>query len=266
MIGDCAKDSVPFSLFLIRTMSTYTYESAIKVMRDNPSVESIVYKMEEMPHEILYWSVERAPSGFLHHKCVAENKTTKKVEDVADSLILGNGVCPCLPPPSSPLVRQVATGFVSPKPEALGKISIPKSSLNTPESGALAPFPSPLSPLALSRQTSSSLEEQHTGLAVNTHIFFDEDGNEISKNDDFHISIKDYKHHTLHISHPRVLLFYLRFIASYNEDSKINLSWPVLTVTQRKCLCEFVSLHPPPPEFEEDVAELFALVELCPSE
>lgn len=247
-------------------MPTYTYLSAINAMKENPSIEAIMYKMEQMPHEILYWSVERAPSGFLHHKCVAENRTTKNVEDVADSLILGNGVCPCLPPPSSPLVRQVATGFQSPNPEALGRISIPKSSVNTPESGALAPLPSPLSPLALSRQTSSSLEEQYTGVATNTHIFFDEDGNEIPKKGDFHITIKDYRDSTLHISHPRVLLFYLRFIASYNEDSKIKLSWPVLIVTQRKCLCEFVSLHPPPPEFEEDVAELFTLVELCPSE
>jgi len=244
-------------------MPTYTYQTAIEAMKANLSIEAIMYKMEELPREILYWSIERAPSGFLHHICRADNKLTKEVEEVANSLILDNGVCACLPAPPFPLLRQIATGYISPRP---ANISIPKSTFTSPESGALAPVPSPLSPLALSRQTSSSLEENYTGICENNHIFFDEDGNEISKVDDFHISIKDYNRKTLHMSHPRVLLFYLRFINNYNEDAKKNLSWPVLTMGQRKLICDFISLHPPPPEFEHDVAELFTLVELCPSE
>lgn len=244
-------------------MPIYTYQSAIEAMKVNSAIEAIMYKMEEMPHETLYWSVERAASGFLHHKCIAENKATKETEEVADSLILESGLCPCLPAPSSPLIRQVASGYLSPKPP---NISIPESPFNSPASGALAPLPSPLSPLALSRQTSSSLEENYTGVRENTHIFFDEDGNEIPKKGEFHISIKDYKGNTLSMSHPRILLAYLRFIATYNEDAKTKLAWPVLTVGQRKVLCEFLSVHPPPPEFEADIADLLYFVALCPSE
>lgn len=242
-------------------MSIYTYESALIAMKSNPAISSITYKSEMRGEKLYLFTIEREENYFWH---MCKKRILPKLHfrgEVTETL-------PFLPAPTSPLVRQIATGFTTPKPEPLSKICIPKSNLYNPESGTLAPraYPEgPLSPLTLSRQASST-EEGSTGTHDNTHIFFDEDGNEILATDEFQISIKDSSGSYLSISHPRVLLFYLRFLATYNEDAKTSLSWPVLTTSHRRLIREFISQHPPPPEFNKDVVELFALMKLCPRE
>jgi hypothetical protein len=241
-------------------MSIYTYESALIAMKSNPAIVSITYKSEMRGESLYLFTIEREENYFWH---ICKKRILPKLHfrgEVAEPL-------PFLPAPSSPLVRQIATGFTTPKPEPLSKICIPKSDLCNPESGTLAPraYPEgPLSPLSLTLSRHASSLEEDT--YENTHLFFDEDGNEILAADKFQITIKDSSGSHLSIFHPRVLLFYLRFLATYNEDTKKALSWPVLTTSQRHLIYQFITHHPPPPEFKMDVVELFALMKLCPRE
>lgn len=64
----------------------------------------------------------------------------------------------------------------------------------------------------------TSVEGQEQVRPVNRHIFFDDEGNEISapRNQEFVYSPPPI-HHTFHMRHPRVIIDFLRFITSYNE-------------------------------------------------
>jgi hypothetical protein len=47
------------------------------------------------------------------------------------------------------------------------------------------------------------------------------------------------------------------------EPTEKYLSYPRLTEVDRDRIRSYISFHPPPPEFQEDVDELFALMKLC---
>lgn len=238
-------------------MPLYTFDSALQAMKNNSAIQAICYKMETRGTDLFSFVLEREDQ-FFWHQCEMLPQGTSSPILLWKKLVLP----PLLPPPCQPLVRQVATGYLSPTAQTL-TITIPGSCFNSPESGALGPRPSPKTPLALSRQSSVALEEA-TGICENTHLFFDEDGNEISKEEATEFSI-EFTHEKPHIfRHPRVLLFYLRYVAAANELEETP-SWPVLTEEHRKKLHTYIFRHPPPPEFEEDVKELFALVEMCPA-
>lgn len=254
-------------------MPTFTYETAILAMQSNPAIEAIAYSMKNCCEGTTTLSLERKDEC-IWHLCefLAAGESAPvlvwKRLVVPNVCFRGDLVEP-LPAPCSPLVRQVATGYTSPVPQKPTlRITLPVSTHSSPASGCLAPLPHLLSPLALSRQTSSSVEEQATGIKENTHIFFDDDGNEIREEDYFHLELQlsPTSRRTRSFRHPRILLFYLRYIAAANElePTDKHLSYPRLTEADRDQVRSYISFHPPPPEFQEDVDELFALMEYCP--
>lgn len=254
-------------------MSLFTYETALLAMQSNPAIQGITYSMKNCCNGTTTLSLERNDDciwNLCEFTGAGESSPVLvwKRLIVPDLCFRGDIVEPLPPPPCSPLVRQVATGYTSPVPQKPSlRISLPVSTHSSPASGCLAPLPCLLSPLALSRQTSSSVEEQVTGIKENTHIFFDDDGNEIREEDYFHLELQlsPRSHRTRSFRHPRVLLFYLRYIAAANElePTEKQLSYPRLTEVDRDRIRSYISFHPPPPEFQEDVDELFALMKLC---
>lgn len=111
----------------------------------------------------------------------------------------------------------------------------------------------------------------------NSHIFFDEDGNEISYEEYRHLYADEepeeepYEeeaydsyirtpmiHQKFLLKHPRVILAFLRFIDLYNELAEPDEVFMIQSIPQR--LVDLVHQHPavksPPPAFEEDVDEL----------
>ncbi len=253
-------------------MSVFTYETALLAMQGNPAIQAITYSMKTCCDGTASLSLERKDDCIWHlcefTQCDSSSPVLVWKRLIVPTVCFRGDLVEPLPAPCSPLVRQVATGYTSPVPQKPAlRISLPTSTHSSPASGCLAPLPCLLSPLALSRQTSSSVEEHVTGIKENTHIFFDEDGNEISEEDYFHLELQlsPGSHRTRSFRHPRVLLFYLRYIAAANEIDPTGspLSYPLLTVHDRARIQSFIRAHPPPPEFQEDVDELFALMELC---
>jgi hypothetical protein len=247
-------------------MPIYTFHSALETMKANDAIETICYKIVSHDENTCSYLIERKENYFWHC-CELSGPSLPEPFQLWKRIVYtrptfrGDIVEP-LPPPSSPLERQVATGYVSPVATAQMTITIPKSTDTSPVSGCLAPRAELLSPLALSRQTSL---EEITGVQQNTHLFFDEDGNEIPEDENtFHLQVEiSPSGECRSFRHPRTLLFYLRYIADTNELGD-NVPWPRLTENQRTILHTYISRHPPPPEFEEDVKELFALMKCCP--
>jgi hypothetical protein len=259
-------------------MPIYTFQTALNAMVQNPSIEAICYKMIPCGEDICSYLIERKQNCFWHC-CEMSGPSFPEASLLWKRMVytppsFRGDIAEPLPAPSSPLQRQVATGYLSPT-YPLMSITIPKSADTSPASGSLAPRVSPLtspfvlkSPLPLSRQT--SVEEEVTGIeepVKNTHLFFDEHGKEISreeKDDSFLINVELSPHGPLRsFRHPRVLLFYLRYVASANELEETP--WPLLTREHHNTIHNFIDKHPPPPEFEEDVQELFDLMKLCPT-
>jgi hypothetical protein len=252
-------------------MSVYAFDTALQAMKSNPAIESICYKMEQQDGSNYFYSVERRDGCFWH--CCELNGTdiipctTVWRRMVSPVLSFRGDIAECLPPPTSPLVRQVATGYLSPKSL---KITIPASMNTTPSSEGMAPRSVVMSPFALSLSRQSSLQDQVTGIRENTHLFFDDDGNEISKEEhmanNFNLMIRLTPTGALtSFRHPRVLLFYLRYVGAANELESDTVSWPLLTPADRAAIQTYIECFPPPPEFQEDVNELFVLMNKCPS-
>ncbi len=260
-------------------MPVFTYETALNTMQDNPAIEDITYSIKNCCDGTTTLSLQRE-DDCIWHICEftgADTSTSILVWKrlVHPTVCFRGDLMEPLPAPCSPLTRQVATGYVSPCVKPTLRITLPASSHTSPASGCLAPVPL-LSPLVLSRQTSTSLsipEGDVTGINENTHIFFGEDGNEISKEEHventfnlmMHLSPLCATGPTTSFRHPRVLLFYLRFVAVVNEgQSTPQIPWPVLSVSQRAMVNDYICTFPPATEFEDDVKELFALMEKCP--
>ncbi len=258
-------------------MPIYTFSTALEAMKNNSSLEAICYKMELIGTLTYSYMIEREEDTFWH-SCEVIGAEYKEPILLWKKLILPAICCSantncCLPAPCSPLARQTATGYISPVAQVSLTIQLPPSCLNSPESGTLAPLPNPLSPLALSRQSSESVQEQVTGIEekkVNTHLYFDEDGNEISKEEldsQFLLSISlSPGAQPTPFRHPRVLLFYLQYIAAAKElDTGSDIfHWPTLTESDRDYIYTFISHFPPPSEFHKEVRELFSLMDCCP--
>lgn len=251
-------------------MPIYTFDTALEAMRNNSSLQAICYKME-LQGSLTYSFILEREDNYFWHMCEVIGAEYSNPILLWKKLILPRICCslpmnPCLPAPCSPLIRQTATGYISPIAQVSLTIKLPPSCLSSPESCCLAPIAKALSPLALSRQTSSSIEEEATGIdeKVNTHLFFDDDGNEISKEDyenQFYLEIDNKP-----FRHPRVLLFYLRYISSSRElESNPELfPWPLLTSKDREAVKAFLLRNPPSSEFEQEVNELLSLMNCCP--
>lgn len=112
---------------------------------------------------------------------------------------------------------------------------------------------------------------------VNTHLYFDENGNEVPYEEFLQQNINDSDtegeeeedkeppwiktpviHQQFLLKHPRVILAFLRFIDLYNELAEPEEMFLMKAIPQR--IVNLITQHPSvtdvPSEFEEDVHEL----------
>ncbi len=119
---------------------------------------------------------------------------------------------------------------------------------------------------------------------VNTHLYFDEDGNEIPYEQYLHLNVvapeeghaeayeaeeeeDDHEppwirtpliNQKFILKHPRVILAFLRFIDLYNELADPEEVFMMRAIPQSvvNLICEHSSVADVPPEFQQDVNEL----------
>ncbi len=102
----------------------------------------------------------------------------------------------------------------------------------------------------------------------NTHLYFDEDGNTISK-EEFNYNLEleraenwAFRVNNITFRHPRALLAYFRMVDLVNEvaddDEKIHI--PPITESMRISLLNHPSFSDTPPEFKNEVLDLMAYI------
>ena len=114
----------------------------------------------------------------------------------------------------------------------------------------------------------------------NTHLYFDEDGNEISREQFLENMVQEEAqlkqgkqeetnafaimlptiNHRFTLRHPRVLLNFLRFLDSYNEVAAPDEVFMIQAIPKevQDSILNHISLRRTPPEFEREVNELKA--------
>jgi hypothetical protein len=125
------------------------------------------------------------------------------------------------------------------------------------------------------RSTVTYEEAARIETPLNTHLYFDEDGNEIPYEEFVRLNEETEPEEdsddeeppwirTPHINqkfilkHPRVMLAFLRFLDFYNELADPEEVFIIKAIPQSiiKRICEHHSVAQVPPEFAEDVEEL----------
>ena len=107
---------------------------------------------------------------------------------------------------------------------------------------------------------------------VNTHLYFDEDGNEITHEEYLYQHAQEEQqedeeppwirtpliNQRFLLKHPRVILAFLRFIDLYNELADPEEVFMIKAIPQRvvNTITSHHSVSQVPPEFEDDVREL----------